>query len=62
MILCLLFINVSEELSSYFVAVYVKEIKVQGIEKIKEKKSRHELRKRDDHRYVLQVIIMAWPN
>lgn len=35
--------------------VYVKEIKVQAIEKIKEKKSRHELRKRDDHRYVLQV-------
>ena len=38
--------------------VYVKEIKVQAIEKIKEKKSKHELRKRDDHRYVLQVIIM----
>ena len=43
-------------------AVYVKEIKVQAIEKIKEKKSRHELRKRDDHRYVLQVIIMACSN
>lgn len=43
-------------------SVYVKEIKVQAIEKIKEKKSRHELRKRDDHRYVLQVIIMACLN
>lgn len=36
--------------------VYIKELKVQAIEKIKEKKSRHDLRKRDDHRYVLQVI------
>ncbi|XP_078365795.1 uncharacterized protein LOC144650033 isoform X2 [Oculina patagonica] len=36
-------------------AIYVKDIKVQAIEKIKEKKSRHDLRKRDEHRYVLQV-------
>ena len=39
--------------------VFVKEIKVQGVqavEKKREKRSKHDPRKRDDHCYVLQVI------
>ncbi|XP_073233798.1 uncharacterized protein [Porites lutea] len=38
--------------------VYVKELKLHAIEKAKEKerKTRHDLRKRDDHWYVLQVL------
>ena len=38
--------------------VFVKEIKVQGVqavEKKREKRSKHDPRKRDDHCYVLQV-------
>ena len=40
--------------------VYVKELKLHAIEKAKEKerKTRHDLRKRDDHWYVLQVITL----
>ena len=40
--------------------VYVKELKLHAIEKGKEKerRTRHDLRKRDDHWYVLQVITL----